>query len=251
VRSALEQLRSVVQPGAFDAARSRDAFVLAMADATATLVMPALVRRLEAAAPGVSIRVRPLTTRDPRPLLAGGELDAAIGYFPAPIAAIGTEAMQGGTAGAFEHRRLYDSEYACVMRAGHPLADGGLDLDRYCGARHLLVSFSGRPFGFVDEALASLGRRRRVVLTVNQFFTAGQVVSATDLLTVLPRRFVASTGIASRLVLRPLPLEMSPIHVDLLWHHRHTARPAHAWLRATIAGAVRDASGAWAEPVTG
>jgi hypothetical protein len=39
------------------------------------------------------------------------------------------------------------------------------------------VSFSGRPFGFMDEALASLGKKRRVVLTVNQFFTAGRVVA--------------------------------------------------------------------------
>ena len=39
------------------------------------------------------------------------------------------------------------------------------------------MSFSGRPYGFIDEALASLGRQRRVVLTVNQFFTAGRVVA--------------------------------------------------------------------------
>jgi hypothetical protein len=32
-----------------------------------------------------------------------------------------------------------------------------LTLKRFCSARHLLVSFSGRPFGFVDEALAALG----------------------------------------------------------------------------------------------
>jgi hypothetical protein len=36
------------------------------------------------------------------------------------------------------------------MRVGHPLAGRPFDLDRYCAARHLLVSFSGRPFGFVD-----------------------------------------------------------------------------------------------------
>ena len=241
VRAALDQLRQSLQPDAFDAAASRDSFVLAMADATAAVLMPPLVRRLEAEAPGVSIRVRPMLTRDPRSLLAAGELDVAIGYFPAAVAAIGTDAMQAGLAGAFEHHRLYDSEYACVMRAGHPLAAGPLDLDHYCEARHLLVSFSGRPFGFVDEALAAIGRRRRVVLTVNQFFTAGQVVASTDLLTVLPRRFVASTGIASRLVVRSLPLEVPSVHVDQLWHHRHTARPAHAWLRATIDAAAREA----------
>lgn len=241
VRAALEGLRAAIQPGDFDAAASRDSFVLAMADATAALVMPPLVRRLEASAPGLSLRVRPLLTRDPRALLSSGELDLAIGYFPAAVTSIELAAMQDGGPAPIEHQRLYDSEYVCVMRAGHPLASGPLDLDRYCAARHLLVSFSGRPFGFVDEALAALGRRRRVVLTVNQFFTAGQVVAQTDLLTVLPRRFVPTTGIAPGLVTRTLPMDLPIVHVDQLWHHRHTARPSHAWLRATLAESARDA----------
>jgi hypothetical protein len=67
------------------------------------------------------------------------------------------------------------------MRRKHPLASGRLTMERYCNARHLLVSFSGRPWGFIDEALASLDRQRRVVLTVNQFFTAGRVVAHSNL----------------------------------------------------------------------
>jgi DNA-binding transcriptional LysR family regulator len=245
VRAALDALRAAVEPDAFDPAASRDSFVLAMADATAASLMPPLVRHLEADAPGLSVRVRPLLTRDPRALLAGEGLDLAIGYFPAAVAAIDHAAMQAQGAAAIEHQRLYVSEYVCVMRADHPLAAIELDLDRYCSARHLLVSFSGRPFGFVDEALAAIGRRRRVVLTVNQFFTAGQVVARTDLLTVLPRGFVATTGISARLVMRPLPLDLPGVHVDQLWHHRHTARPAHAWLRRAVAdAAVAGAAGA-------
>ena len=241
VRAALDALRGAIQPADFDAAASRESFVVAMADATAALVMPPLVRRLEAEAPGLSLRVRPLLTRDPRALLSGGELDLAIGYFPAAVAAVDHAALQDGLPEPIEHERLYDSEYVCVMRAGHPLADGTLDLDRYCAARHLLVSFSGRPFGFVDEALTAIKRRRRVVLTVNQFFTAGQIVASTDLLTVLPQQFVPTTGIASRLVTRPLPMELPIVHVDQMWHHRNAARPAHAWLRRAIAVSASDA----------
>jgi DNA-binding transcriptional LysR family regulator len=185
--------------------------------------------------------LRPLTTRDPRPLLAGAEADAAVGYFPGAIAAITQQVMQHGLPEAFEHERLYSGEYVCVMRRDHPLAHGRLTLDDYCAARHLLVSFSGRPFGFVDEALAAIKRSRRIVLTVNQFFTAGQVVARTDLLTVLPAHFLASTGMKRSLAVRPLPLEVPNVHVDLLWHRRHDARPAHLWLRRAIASAARNA----------
>ncbi len=55
------------------------------------------------------------------------------------------------------------------MRHDRPLAALPLTLDAYCEAHHLLVSFSGRPFGFIDEALATINRTRRIVLTVNQF----------------------------------------------------------------------------------
>jgi hypothetical protein len=80
------------------------------------------------------------------------------------------------------------------MRKNHPLAQQKLDLDAYCKANHLLVSFSGRAHGLVDEALSQIGRERRILLTVNQFFTAGRVVANSDLVTVLPKHLIASTG---------------------------------------------------------
>ena len=240
VREALRQLQSTLVPGDFDPRHASATFVLAMADATAAELMPGIVRRLEADAPQVSLRVIPLTTRDPRRLLDEQAADLAIGYFPAVMADL-TAREQAGEALAFASQRLYSGEYVCVMRKGHPMANGEWTLERYCAARHLLVSFSGRPYGFVDEALASRDRRRRIVLTVNQFFTAGQVVATSDLLTVLPRHFVRVTGIAHELVLRELPLPVPPVHVDAIWHRRQTDRRAHRWLRGIVAAASGDA----------
>ena len=237
VRDALEQLQTSLSPSDFVAATATTAFVLAMADATAAELMPGLIDTLEREAPGVSIRVIPLTTRDPRRLLDEESCDLAVGYFPSVLADLTAQA-QSGEPGAFHHQRLYDGQYVCVMRTGHPMASGPLSLNRFCAARHLLVSFSGRPFGVVDEALASLGRERKVVLTVNQFFTAGRVVANSNLLTVLPQHFVRVTGIADQLVLRPLPFDVSPVHVDAVWHRRSERRSAHAWLRQAVASAA-------------
>jgi DNA-binding transcriptional LysR family regulator len=111
-------------------------------------------------------------------------------------------------------------------------------LEDYCAARHLLVSFSGRPFGFVDEALAARGLQRRVVLTVNQFFTAGRVVVNSDLLTVLPLHFISATGMEAELTHQPLPLELPMVHVDALWRRQQHSRSAHRWLRETLFRAV-------------
>jgi DNA-binding transcriptional LysR family regulator len=240
VSDALRQLEESLSPGEFIASQATTTFVLAMADATAAELMPGLVEIIERDAPGVSMRVLPLTTRDPRRLLDEGQMDLAVGFFPAVLADLTAQAQAGNKA-AFDHQRLYDGEYVCVMRKDHPLASGPFTLKRFCGAHHLLVSFSGRPFGFVDEALASLGQSRRIVLTVNQFFTAGRVVVTSDLLTVLPRHFVRVTGIADDLVLRDLPFKVPPVHVDALWHRRQAQRGDHAWLRLAIAAAAHKA----------
>lgn len=240
VREALRLLQASLSPSSFDAATANTTFVLAMADATAAELMPGLIDILEREAPGVAIRVLPLSTRDPRRLLDDGVADLALGHFPSVLADLVVRA-QTGDAVAFAHQRLYDGRYVCVMRAGHPLANGPLTIDRFCAARHMLVSFSGRPFGFIDESLASLGRQRQVVLTVNQFFTAGRVVAHSNLLTVLPQHFVSVTGIADQLVLRPLPFDVAPVHVDAVWHSRVHSQSAHTWLRSAVLRAARQA----------
>ncbi|MBA4261501.1 MAG: LysR family transcriptional regulator [Comamonadaceae bacterium] len=233
VRDALRQLRESLSPGGFSPASARNAFVIAMADATAAKIVPGLVNILQNEAPGAKLRVLPLTTRDPRELLESGTVELAIGHFPGVLAELSAAHLQEHTP-RFLHQRLYDGEYVVVMRRGHPLAGRPIDLDTYCAARHLLVSFSGRPFGFVDEALAARSLQRRVVLTVNQFFTAGRVVATTDLLTVLPRHFVGATGMEHELALCELPLPVPAVHVDALWHRRAAHSSAHGWLRHAV-----------------
>ncbi len=240
VREALGRLQASLAPNNFEPAQATTTFVLAMADATAAELMPGLIDILEREAPGVAMRVVPLTTRDPRRLLDDGKADLAVGHFPSVLADLVVRA-QSDEAVAFAHQRLYDGQYVCVMRAGHPLARGPLTIDKFCAARHMLVSFSGRPYGFIDESLAALGRTRQVVLTVNQFFTAGRVVANSNLLTVLPQHFVSVTGIADQLVLRPLPFDVAPVHVDAVWHSRMQLQSAHLWLRQTIVRASRQA----------
>ena len=233
VRMALASLRQVLTPGDFDPQRDAVQLRLAMADATAALLAPGLVARIEQSGALVNLRLLPLTTRDPRRLLEDGDADMAVGFFPEVI----TDLLAQGQDSALRHARLYATRYVCVMRKGHPLAAEALTLDAFCAAHHLLVSFSGRPHGYVDKALTALGRQRRIVLTVNQFATAGRVVATSELLTVLPERFLLATG-AQDLVVRELPLLLEPVHVEMLWHLRNDAAPEHQWLRQQVQAAA-------------
>ncbi len=233
VRQALSNLQQALEPQAFDprAVGNTVSFTLAMADATAALLVPALARRFMQEDVHVDLRIVPLTTRDPRDMLEQGRADVAIGFFP------DLQSMFVGDddGGAFRRTALYASRYVCVMRAEHPLAQpDALTLDAYCAAQHLRVSFAGRPHGFVDDALARLGRRRTVAITVNSFFTGGLAVQQSDLLTVLPNSFVPATGIAHLLACREVPFELMGIDISQLWHVRHELAPAQRWLRQML-----------------
>jgi DNA-binding transcriptional LysR family regulator len=238
VRVALAQLRGALEPADFNPQTEAVNFRLAMADATAAMFMPALIARIETAGALANLRVLPLTTGDPRNLLERGDADLVVGYFPEAVAAV----LAQGAEASLRHERLHDSAYVCVMRRGHPLADAELTLDAYCAAHHLLVSFSGRAFGPIDELLAARNRARRIVLTVNQYFTAGRVVARSDLLTVLPEYFVGATGFREHLVTRPLPFDLEGMHVEAIWHMRHDRISAHQWLRAGLIEAAANAA---------
>jgi DNA-binding transcriptional LysR family regulator len=233
VRRALATLQRALAPEHFDPRTEAVNYRVAMADATAALLAPWLVRAIESVQAAANLRVLPLTTRDPRSMLEQGTADLAVGHFPDLIAALLAKED------TLRHERLYDTRYVCVMRRDHPLARKKLTLDAFCAAHHLQVSFSGRPLSLIDRALADIGRRRRIVLTVNQFFTAGRVVTQSDLLTVLPLSFLAATGRPGELATHELPFDPGAVRVEMVWHLRRDNDPAHRWLREVLHSAVQ------------
>ncbi|MCU0773606.1 MAG: LysR family transcriptional regulator [Ideonella sp.] len=234
VHTALTGLRQALAPEAYDPARDAVVFRLTMADSIAAQLLRPLVAAVERTSALADFRVVPLLTRDPRGELERNEVDLAVGFFPAVTAALSAH----GADSPLRHARLFDTEWVCAMRRGHPLS-GALTLDAFCAAHHALVSFSGRAYGLVDEALAGIGRQRRIVLTVNQFYTASHLAARSDLLTVLPAGFVEDTGLADSLVVEPLPVPMGRVQVAMLWHVRHDGDPAHRWLREQMASVAK------------
>jgi len=230
VRNALVELQLALAPDRFDPQTQAVSFRLAMTDAAAVLLAPALVAESERERALCKLRLHPLTTSDPRRLLQQGEVDLAVGHFPDTITAL----RAAGREATLRHAQLYDTRYVCVMRSGHPLAGQPLTLDAYCAAHHLLASSTGRAQGYVDQALTALGRQRHVVMSVNQYYTAGLVVTQSDLLTVLPRAFLPATGHAATLVVRELPFDLGAMQVCMVWHMRRDAEPAHRWLRLQV-----------------
>ncbi|MBC7499105.1 MAG: LysR family transcriptional regulator [Herminiimonas sp.] len=232
IRRALSNLETALAPEEQNILTSESTIRLAMADSTASLLLPPLMGKIKREAPGLNLHMLPLPTRDPRPMLLHNEIDIAIGSFPGVVAQL---AADQGEASPIRHQRLYSGEYVCIMRHDHPLAKMDLTVDLYCEALHVLMSFSGRAHGPADEALADLGRTRRVALTVNQFFTVGRVVAKSDLISIVPRHLIASIDMSGSLVLKDLPFALPVVDVDMLWHERDMRNKSHRWIRETLA----------------
>src|ERR1700712_600111 len=78
--TASDALRASTRP--FDAATSEREFTCLVTEVGMIQFIPALMRRLEQAGPGLSLRALPLDSRAFESRLEAGEADVAVGYFP-------------------------------------------------------------------------------------------------------------------------------------------------------------------------
>ncbi len=228
IRQGLALLQSALLGSSFDPATSERRFVIAASDYVELVVLPALLRRLEQVAPGVRLQLRPWGLHEAPPELQRGEVDLMLGFY---------DKLPPN----HREQKLFDDEYVCVVRRGHPKVKSKLTLARYLELSHVLVSARADSPGSVDRALAALGKRRKVGARVSHFLTVPVLVSQTDFVAALDRRvaqvFAASLG----LELFAPPLKLPKGTIGQVWHARQHADPAHRWLRELIA----DVTSAW------
>jgi DNA-binding transcriptional LysR family regulator len=212
IAEILARVRSVIATAEpFNPATSRRRFTIGAPDGVSAVFLPPLLAELRRTAPGIDISVRQLlpTQGESSPERAWrsafGELEARA----MDIAIIPSDHIPA----RFLERTLYEEDFVIAMRAGHPFADRPT-LDRYCEMQHLVVSHTGDAHGFVDAILASHGRSRRMALTVPNFMFALAVIAETELISALPRRFVAMHAQRFGVVAleAPLPLTRFRLH---------------------------------------
>ena len=113
----------------------------------------------------------------------------------------------------FEKRFVYEEDFVIAMRKGHAFA-ADPTLNRFCDMQHLVVSHTGDPYGFVDEALASRSLTRRIGLTVPNFMLALATIAETSLISALPRRLVAMNARRFGIVAVDAPLSLPTFRLN-------------------------------------
>jgi len=218
----VQDAQAVLRPAeALDLARLTRTFTLRTSEGFVENFGAALIARTVAEAPGVRLRFVQKPDRDSTPL-RDGAVDLETGVV-APT--MGPE---------LRAQALFHDRFVGAVREGHPLGRGEITPARFAAGRHILVARQGGDRGPVDDALAAIGRVRRVATIVGGFSTALALARASDLIASVPERHTAAlrTGMLSF----PLPVAVPEITVSLLWHPRLDADPAHRWLRDIVRG---------------
>lgn len=225
VRRVLHDVERLLQPDAFDPAQADFTVTVAATDYALRAVVVPLIASLQAQAPGLRIAVRPAHERGLVDQMERGETDLAL--------------LTPQTAPPDLHSRaLFDERYVCVLREGHPLAARkALSLPQFCRLGHAMVSLDGGGFhGATDDALAVLGRQRRVVVSVPSFVMLLDVVRTSDLAALVPARLLSG---AHGLVTVRAPVDVAGFSKILVWHARTHDDPGHRWVRDQLVRACQ------------
>ncbi|WPP01661.1 LysR family transcriptional regulator [Pseudomonas sp. HR96] len=225
VKRLLGEIETMLRPAAFDPATASMTLVIASTDYALRAVVVPWLGSLRLRAPNIRVAVQPVDHRELHGQLDRGDVDMAL-------------LTPETTAPGLRASDLFDERYVCVLRADHPdAAAGSLSLDRFCALDHVLVSSSGAAFkGVTDAALARIGRSRRVVTSVSSFLVVPEILLASDLIAVVPRRLALRQP---GLVMLEPPLEIPGFRKTLVWHERTHRDPGQQWVRALLTQACR------------
>ncbi|WP_341958268.1 LysR family transcriptional regulator [Pseudomonas sp. RC10] len=224
---ALESIAMAVKrPEAFDAATSDRVFRIGLNDDVEFALLPSMLKRIRAEAPGVSLVVRRASYLQMPRLLASGEVTVGVGFT--------TELP------ANAKRRTLLSTRIVLLRGDD--VPGDLSLDDFCQRPHALVSFGGGTVGFVDEALRLIGRQRRVVLAVPHFNSLGALLEDTDLVAAVPEYAADVLTASGRLRSQPLPVQLADFPLHMVWTTAKDNDESERWLRSRIGLFLSDGS---------
>ncbi|MFJ8016102.1 LysR family transcriptional regulator [Streptomyces sp. NPDC096339] len=226
VHELVHQVQGVLAPSReLDLATLERTFTLRWHESLVALSGPALLAAVRGQAPGVRLRFIGEPSIDTHELRRGEvDLEANANRSSAPD--IRTE-------------NVGETPLVTVVRRGHPLTRARtLTVQRYAAAEHVTVSRRGNLDNALDEALARLDLRRRVVATVPTEAAAVAFARDSDLVLSVPEATTRSAVADLGLVVLPLPLELPSAPVYLSWHQRYDTDSAHAWLRGLARNAL-------------
>jgi len=204
----------------FDPATSERVFTVALTDVGEVYFMPVLIERCRALAPGVRVRSVRAGSIALKEAMETGRVDVAIGAFD-------------DMSEALFQRHLFRQRFVTLLRVGHPLTQGAIDVERFAGAAHLIVDAIDSPYDRINGLLAKAG----VVpaASVPHFTAVPYIVGAGDLVVTVPQKLAERAAAPFGLTWIEPPLALPTLQTNVFWHRRFGQDPGNTWLRELIA----------------
>lgn len=210
----------------FDPSTAERLFTIAPNGYVEFVLVPAIVARLEAVAPGIKLRLTPFGNDLAETGVTSGTTAMVLGRIVDPPDNL-----------VVQH--LMDEGFDCVVRAGHPEIGDSLSKEQFERLRHVNVMPPGRIRAGLFQALSQQSLKRDVALSVTNFFAVAEMIAVTDYGTTLPRLICRRLRHDPRFRVLPAPVDLGTFPVEMAWHVRYRHDPAHRWLRSTVSEVVK------------
>jgi DNA-binding transcriptional LysR family regulator len=223
IKPALEALRiSLAEASGFDPVRSQRRFRISIPHPMGPFYALALRAAAASVAPSIVLTFdtvsRPVGLEDN---LRDGTADIAIDWLPV-------------TRDPFVNRKLFDDQVVLLARSDHPSAHPGLTIEDLQKTEFVTLH-RRREIGHAPQALEDVSNLIiHDAVHVSELLEIPTVVASTDLLGI----FLSSMGplMKKRLGLQvlPIPLDLPPMPIYMIWHETRRHDAAHRWLREIV-----------------
>ena len=238
IRKILMELEEALQGEEdFNEKNSHRVFRLMASDYAASTLLPKLLKRINQLAPNVTIDIMTpsdVTFHD----VEAGKIDMAINRFD--------ELPQ-----SFHQKTIWRDTFSCLLSADNPVVSK-FNLNTYLGAKHVWVSKTGfgvgvgmdpkdvQKLGWVDEALARLGKQRDIKVFTRNYHVAMQLAFEDELVATLPTRAaLIHKNDANYTILKP-PFDIPDIELKMIWSPLLHHDVSHIWFRQLVIEAANE-----------
>ena len=216
-------VEAVMAPAVFDPATSTATIRLGLPDSAEGWALPLILARLRAEAPSMVVVIVSVQFRTVEDALLSRRVDLAL--------SVADELPRSVL------RKPFDAAgFVCVYDPRHAKLPKRLTERAYFAHEHVIVSYAGDVRGIVED---SLGKTRRVRVSVPSFSYVGEVVEGSSLLATVPEphaRYLLKTH--PRLRQTALPFALGGSAQELLWLRTTDDDPVSRFVRGLIERAL-------------
>jgi DNA-binding transcriptional LysR family regulator len=222
---------------AIDLATYKRIFRIIMVDTLEPIVMPPVMRTVMLNAPHIDIECIQGDAKFVDGIRAG-TIDLACFSYP-------------GDTTDMVVMPICPMDVVVVSRRNHPAIKRPLDLDTFQQLTQIALGRELRGMTNVDRNLVAMGMPRRVGYMAAKIWSMPPMIERTDLVGIMPRRFVQEISGNFALDIHELPIELPENYMYMTWHTNSELDPGHKWLRDSIMEAAQSGlnPGPLAEPI--